>query len=222
MKSGVGVHGRPRHVEAAREKKSSQVAGLSTPATGARSARSPYQTGDVDARSRRASAAEARRPRPDVVVERRPLEEARGDVGGAGARDDDVWRPMCGFYGVSSRTVFAPPARPSQTAASLPRNDLVKNCRVHPTHWLFPTAATRRSPRSRASRAPGHAVGQVKKGWPGMPGPARQPARLAQRRHRLHEPRRTCPPGRAAATGGDERRAGLEHAAPRGRPRRRA
>ena len=30
-------------------------------------------------------------------------------------------------------------ARPSHTAASSPRNDLVKNCRVHPTHWLIST-----------------------------------------------------------------------------------
>ena len=27
----------------------------------------------------------------------------------------------------------------ARTAASLPRNDLVKNCRVHPTHWLIST-----------------------------------------------------------------------------------
>ena len=27
------------------------------------------------------------------------------------------------------------------TAASSPRNDLVKNCRVHPTHWLISTQA---------------------------------------------------------------------------------
>jgi hypothetical protein len=25
----------------------------------------------------------------------------------------------------------------ASTAASSPRNDLVKNCRVHPTHWLI-------------------------------------------------------------------------------------
>ena len=25
----------------------------------------------------------------------------------------------------------------ARTAASSPRNDLVKNCRVHPTHWLI-------------------------------------------------------------------------------------
>ena len=28
----------------------------------------------------------------------------------------------------------------ARTAASSPRNDLVKNCRVHPTHWLISTA----------------------------------------------------------------------------------
>ena len=27
----------------------------------------------------------------------------------------------------------------ARTAASSPRNDLVKNCRVHPTHWLIST-----------------------------------------------------------------------------------
>ena len=32
-----------------------------------------------------------------------------------------------------------PAARPSQDAASSPRNDLVKNFRVHPTHWLIST-----------------------------------------------------------------------------------
>ena len=29
----------------------------------------------------------------------------------------------------------------ARTAASSPRNDLVKNCRVHPTHWLISTQA---------------------------------------------------------------------------------
>ena len=32
----------------------------------------------------------------------------------------------------------SPLNRPSTTASS-PRNDLVKNCRVHPTHWLIST-----------------------------------------------------------------------------------
>ena len=27
----------------------------------------------------------------------------------------------------------------ARTAASSPRNDFVKNCRVHPTHWLIST-----------------------------------------------------------------------------------
>ena len=27
----------------------------------------------------------------------------------------------------------------AETAVSSPRNDLVKNCRVHPTHWLIST-----------------------------------------------------------------------------------
>ena len=30
----------------------------------------------------------------------------------------------------------------ARTAASSPRNDLVKNCRVHPTHWLISTQVT--------------------------------------------------------------------------------
>ena len=29
--------------------------------------------------------------------------------------------------------------RRGRTAASSPRNDLVKNCRMHPTHWLIST-----------------------------------------------------------------------------------
>ena len=32
----------------------------------------------------------------------------------------------------------------ARTAASSPRNDLVKNCRVHPTHWLISTQVTQR------------------------------------------------------------------------------
>jgi len=32
----------------------------------------------------------------------------------------------------------------ARTAASSPRNDLVKNCRVHPTHWLISTQVLRR------------------------------------------------------------------------------
>ena len=32
----------------------------------------------------------------------------------------------------------------ARTAASSPRNDLVKNCRVHPTHWLISTQTATR------------------------------------------------------------------------------
>jgi hypothetical protein len=32
----------------------------------------------------------------------------------------------------------------ARTDASLPRNDLVKNCRVHPAHWLISTQVRRR------------------------------------------------------------------------------
>ena len=64
-----------------------------------------------------------------------------------------VWKSK--FYGafvlnrrVVLHAIDAPPARwrgdagsspldRARTAASLPRNDLVKNCRVHPTHWLI-------------------------------------------------------------------------------------
>ena len=31
------------------------------------------------------------------------------------------------------------PLNRARTAASSPRNDLVKDCRVHPTHWLIST-----------------------------------------------------------------------------------
>jgi hypothetical protein len=34
------------------------------------------------------------------------------------------------------------PLARARTAASLPRNDLVKNCRVHPTHWLISTQSS--------------------------------------------------------------------------------
>ena len=51
---------------------------------------------------------------------------------------------------VDLRAIFMIPARwrgdagsssldGARTAASSPRNDLVKNCRVHPTHWLIST-----------------------------------------------------------------------------------
>ena len=35
------------------------------------------------------------------------------------------------------------PLDEARTAASSPRNDLVKNCRVHPTHWLISTQVPR-------------------------------------------------------------------------------
>ena len=68
---------------------------------------------------------------------------------------EPVWRSR--FYGVfvlNRRVVLyaidATPARwrgdagsspldRARSAASSPRNDLVKNCRVHPTHWLIST-----------------------------------------------------------------------------------
>ena len=37
--------------------------------------------------------------------------------------------------------VVSSPLDRARTAASSPRNDLVKNCRVHPTHWLISTQA---------------------------------------------------------------------------------
>ena len=39
-------------------------------------------------------------------------------------------------------------------AAPSPRNDLVKNCRVHPTHWLISTQAGAEPPRRGRARAP--------------------------------------------------------------------
>ena len=73
-----------------------------------------------------------------------------------------VWKSK--FYGafvlnrrVDLHAIDATPARwrgdagsspldgPS-AAASSPRNDLVKNCRVHPTHWLISTQPTTLSP----------------------------------------------------------------------------
>ncbi len=39
------------------------------------------------------------------------------------------WRGDAGFS----------PLDRARTAASSPRNDLVKNCRVHPMHWLIST-----------------------------------------------------------------------------------
>ena len=68
-----------------------------------------------------------------------------------------MWRSK--FYGafvlnrrVDLHAIDATPARwrgdagsspldGASTAASSPRNDLVKNCRVHPTHWLISTQA---------------------------------------------------------------------------------
>ena len=41
----------------------------------------------------------------------------------------------------------------ARTAASLPRNDLVLNCRVHPTHWLISTQLRRSWPAAAARRA---------------------------------------------------------------------
>ena len=42
----------------------------------------------------------------------------------------------------------------ARTAASSPRNDLVKNCRVHPTHWLISTQV----PTTRAGSATASAI----------------------------------------------------------------
>ena len=73
----------------------------------------------------------------------------------AGPRSWPVWKSK--FYGafvlnrrVVLHAIDATPARwrgdagsspldRARTAASSPRNDLVKNCRVHPTHWLIST-----------------------------------------------------------------------------------
>ena len=41
----------------------------------------------------------------------------------------------------------------ARTAALSPRNDLVKNCRVHPTHWLISTQVLNASGRRAFARA---------------------------------------------------------------------
>ena len=43
--------------------------------------------------------------------------------------------------------VWVSPLDGASTAASSPRNDLVKNCRVHPTHWLIYTQSVTLSSR---------------------------------------------------------------------------
>merc|ERR1719380_567996 len=87
-----------------------------------------------------------------------------------GATSCPVWKSN--FYGafvlnrrVDLHAIDATPARwrgdagsspldRARTAASSPRNDLVKNCRVHPTHWLISTqSATDKSAPPRFSRA---------------------------------------------------------------------
>ena len=56
-------------------------------------------------------------------------------VGGWAALNDDC-RVLCGNQNF---TAGSSPLDRARTAASWPRNDLVNNCRVHPTHWLIST-----------------------------------------------------------------------------------
>ena len=68
------------------------------------------------------------------------------------ARREPVWKSK--FYGVfvlNRRVVLH--AIDATTAASSPRNDLVKNYQVHPTQWLISTQprTPRRCPRRRDS-----------------------------------------------------------------------
>ena len=62
---------------------------------------------------------------------------------------------LCGNHRVVLHAIDATPARwrgdagsspldQARTAASSPGNDLVKNCRVHPTHWLISTQTATR------------------------------------------------------------------------------
>ena len=92
-----------------------------------------------------------------------PADARRARRGGRGARlqiyevRESVWKSkLYGAFVLNHRVVLdaidATPARwrgdagsspldRARTAASSPRNDLVKNCRVHPTHWLLSTQA---------------------------------------------------------------------------------
>jgi len=45
----------------------------------------------------------------------------------------------------------------ASAAASSPRDDLVKNCRVHPTHWLISTQVKSKAPHDGRPRAGGDA-----------------------------------------------------------------
>ena len=92
-----------------------------------------------------------------------PADARRARRGGRGTRlqiyevRESVWKSkLYGAFVLNHRVVLdaidATPARwrgdagsspldRARTAASSPRNDLVKNCRVHPTHWLISTQA---------------------------------------------------------------------------------
>jgi hypothetical protein len=66
------------------------------------------------------------------------------------ALSDPVWKSK--FYGAFDATPVrwrgdagSSPLDRARTAASSPRNDLVKNCRVHPTHWLISTQVRSRA-----------------------------------------------------------------------------
>ena len=78
---------------------------------------------------------------------------ARAAAATAAARPRPVWKPN---YGARPESPRRPPRHRRDTcsmawrcdlspidsasmAAPSPRNDLVKNCRVHPTHWLIST-----------------------------------------------------------------------------------
>ena len=87
------------------------------------------------------------------VATRRLAETLRKAAAVAGV-SDCVEIKIYGAFVLNRRVVFhaidSTPARRrggvnsspldrAMTAASSPRNDLVKNCRVHPTHWLIST-----------------------------------------------------------------------------------
>ena len=58
---------------------------------------------------------------------------------GDGWRSPGVLADRSTFFPVQKSKFYGALLTAPSTAASSPRNDLVKNCRVHPTHWLIST-----------------------------------------------------------------------------------
>ena len=68
----------------------------------------------------------------------------------------------------------------ARTAASSPRNDFVKNCRMHPTHWLISTQATTVEHHKQTEEDRRVVVGHLEI-------PSTAPAEDEQRRPRKHD-----------------------------------